>query len=71
MNHVQLEDPNKGILFPDLMEVMKSIVESGLEGQDFIFITGIYRIEWHDSAKTFVVEQRHFDHVKLEEDEED
>lgn len=70
LNGVKLGKPNEEVHIDDLMSMLKNIARSEMADQDFIFITGIYRIEFHKSSKMFVVEQRIFDHEKLNPEDE-
>lgn len=58
-----------GASYEELLEYAKAITENLT--QDFILLTGLYRLEYHHKARVLTVETREFDRIKLDEEKEE
>lgn len=68
----------EGISYPrpelsplDLIGALKMLISDANVEQNFIFVSGKTRIEYHYLQQTFVIEERTFDTVKFNEDEDE
>lgn len=66
-----MEEQNKALEYEDILQLLRLFVTGTEYTQDFIFLTGLYRFEYHHKNKTFVVEQRLFDRIELDPTEEE
>lgn len=54
----------------ELMQMLREQIEFFQVEQDFIFLTGMYRIEYSAEHEMFVVEERSFDRIPYKEESE-
>lgn len=55
----------------EALDAVRNLVLLNNLNQDFIFLIGLYRIEYHAKTQIFVLESRMFDTVNLDESSPD
>lgn len=55
--------------YEELIKISKIIATEMIKEQEFILLTGTYRVEYHVKEKIFIIEERQFDRVELEAEE--